>query len=159
VAIRHVNNPPDSLSGRRVARIFRSAYASTEYLRIHDPAKDPENCHWLGWGDAANHLEWAEKENFPNIPVRGNMYSDVLQLDAVKENLGIASLPCFLGDETAGIQRIYDTKPVPGEWIWVLAHKDMVRNAKVRILIDFLHTSFQKHKDAIEGNWTAKRKA
>ena len=105
----------------------------------------------VGWGDAADHLKWAEKENFPTIPVRGNMFSDVLQLEAVTQGVGIASLPCFLGDTCAGIQRIDKSKPIPGEWIWVLAHKDMVKNAKVRTLIDFLHASFQKHQNALEG--------
>ena len=85
VAIRHVDNPPDSLAGRRVTRIYRSAYASTEYLSSHDPVNDPESCHWLGWGEASNHLQWAEKAKFPKIPVRGNLYSDVLQLAAIKE--------------------------------------------------------------------------
>lgn len=151
VAIRHVDNPPDSLAGKRVARMFRSAYASTDYLQTHDPVNDPENCHWLGWGDAENHLLWAEKKNFPAVPVRGNMYSEVLQLEAVKESLGIASLPCFLGDTTEGIQRINNSEPVPGEWIWVLAHKDMIRNAKVRTLIDFLHAAFKKHKAVMSG--------
>lgn len=155
VAIRLTNNPPGSLAGKRAVQMFSSAYASTEYLRTHDPIKNPENCHWLGWGDAINHLDWAEKTNFRNIPVRGNMYSDVLQLEAVNAHIGIASLPCFLGDSTPGIQRITDAKPVAGEWVWVLAHKDMVRNAKVRTLIDFLHASFQTHKDAIEGKYVA----
>lgn len=151
VAIRHVDNPPDSLAGKRVARVFKAAYASTEYLRSHDPQKDPQNCQWLGWGKAANHLQWAGKARYPEIPVNSNMYSDVLQLEAVKQNIGIASLPCFLGDLATGVQRIDNADPIPGDWVWVLAHKDMVRNAKVRILMEFLQASFQKHKSALYG--------
>jgi DNA-binding transcriptional LysR family regulator len=151
VAIRHVDNPPDSLAGKRVARVFKAAYASTEYLRTHDPQKDPQGCHWLGWGRAANHLQWAGKVKYPDIPVKADMYSDVLQLEAVKKNIGIASLPCFLGDLAAGVQRIDNSDPSQGDWVWVLAHKDMVRNAKVRILMEFLHASFQTHKNALEG--------
>jgi DNA-binding transcriptional LysR family regulator len=91
VAIRHVDNPVDSLTGKRVSRIYRCAYASVEYLSAHDPVNNPDSCHWLGWGDAANHLKWAEKKKYPQIPVRGDMFSDVLQLAAIQENMGIAS--------------------------------------------------------------------
>jgi DNA-binding transcriptional LysR family regulator len=151
VAIRHVNNPPDSLTGKRVARIFNSAYASTEYLATHDLVNEPESCHWLGWGDAGNHLKWAEKSKYPTVPVKANMYSDVLQLAATQAHMGIASLPCFMGDNAPGIQRIPDADAVAAEWIWVLAHKDMARNARVRVLIEFLAGAFSAHKDSIEG--------
>jgi DNA-binding transcriptional LysR family regulator len=151
VAIRHVENPPDSLAGRRVALLHSCAYASTNYLSSYDPVNDPESCHWLGWGNAADHLDWTEKSNFPDIPVRGDMYSDVLQLAAIQQDMGIASLPCFMGDTTQGLQRIPGATPVPNDWIWVLAHKDMANNARVRILINFLHESFKQHSDLIEG--------
>ena len=151
VAIRHVDNPPDSLAGRRVARIHRSAYASVEYLKSHDPINNPTACYWLGWGDASHHLQWAEKAKFPQIPVRGDLYSDVLQLAAVQQHMGIASLPCFIADLEPGIERIPTAEVVPGEWVWILAHKDMVRNAKVKALIDFLFEAFKEHKDIIEG--------
>ena len=75
----------------------------------------------------------------------------MLQLEAVKKNIGIASLPCFLGDLAAGVQRIDNSDPSQGDWVWVLAHRDMVRNAKVRILMEFIHVSFQTHKNALEG--------
>ena len=151
VAIRHVENPPDSLTGRRVARIHYSAYASVEYLASHDPVNNPTACHWLGWGDASHHLKWAEKSKFPQIPVRGNFYSDVLQLAAIQQHSGIASLPCFIADRVPGIQRIPTAEVVPGDWVWILAHKDMVRNAKVKALINFLFEAFKQHKDIIEG--------
>lgn len=151
VAIRHVDNPPESLAGRRVARSYRSAYASTDYLASHDPVNDPESCHWLGWGDAGNHLKWAEKSKYPRIPVRGDLYSDVLQLAAIKTNMGIATLPCFIGDKEPGIQRIPMAEAVPHDWIWVLAHKDMMTNAKVRALINFLAQCFKKHQNTLEG--------
>jgi DNA-binding transcriptional LysR family regulator len=151
VAIRHVENPPDSLAGKRVARIHRSAYASAEYLRINDPIKSPKDCHWLGWGDESRHLQWAEKAKFPEIPVRGNFYSDVLQLAAVQEHAGIASLPCFIADQVPSLRRIPTAEVVAGEWIWILAHKDMIRSAKVRAMIDYLYIAFTKHKDLIEG--------
>lgn len=151
VAVRLVNNPADSLSGRRVAKVHWAAYASDNYLAAHDLVNQPEACHWLGWGDANRHLNWPWKTNYPDIPVKGNIYSDVLQLEAIQQDMGIASLPCFIGDKIDGISRISNMEPVAKDWIWVLAHKDMATNARVRVLIDFLYKSLKKHTEIIEG--------
>jgi len=155
VAIRHVAEPPESLAGKRVARLWYSAYASKRYLAEHDPIAKPQDCFWLGWGDAATHLEWPMKRKFADIPVRGDLYSDVLQLEAVKAGLGIASLPCYMADADPMLRRIPGAHPVAQDWIWVLAHKDMIANARVRALIDHSAASFDAHRDLIEGlNYT-----
>ncbi len=151
VAIRHVDNPPDSLTGKRVARIYNSAYASKKYLSANDLMTQAQNCHWLGWGNSANHLKWTEKSKYPEIPVKGHMYSDVLQLAGIKSHMGIASLPCYIGDSDPELARIPNAKPVPKETIWVLAHKDMAKNARVRVLIDFLAKAFEKHGSILKG--------
>ncbi len=151
VAIRHADYPPESLAGKRVGRVYFSAYASKLYLKDNDPLSKPESCQWLGWGDASEHLNWPEKKKFPLIPVRGNLYSDVLQLAAIQEGMGIASLPCFMGDNTAGIVRVPGADAVPRDWIWVLAHKDMMTNAKVRTFMDFISERFERHANRLTG--------
>jgi len=152
VAIRHVNNPPDSLTGKRLGRIYQSAYASKDYLASHDLLNAPKTCHWLGWGDSANHLKWVEKDKHPQIPVRGNMYSDVLQLAAIQADMGIATLPCYLAEDAKNIERIPNATPVACRWLWVLAHKDMAKNARVRVLIDFIAKAFEKHQGKLQGH-------
>ncbi len=151
VAIRHVSNPADSLTGKRVARIYRSAYASPEYLASHDLNINPQGCHWLGWGKNGGQVKCHEKEKYPLIPIRGNLYSDVLQASAVLSHMGIATLPCFIGDNSKGMVRIPGAQAHPGDWIWVLAHKDMAKNSRVRVLINVLASAFAKYKDKIEG--------
>jgi len=37
------------------------------------------------------------------------------------------------------------------EWLWVLAHKGMAKNARVRALIDFLAEVFVKHEGLLGG--------
>lgn len=151
VAIRVANDPSDSLTGKRVGRWCSSAYASSQYLANHDLLNQPEHCHWLGWGDSNNHLKWAMKHKHPEIPVRGHLYSDVLQFAAVQAHMGIASLPCFMADKVPGIERIAGAGVVEGEWIWVLAHKNMAQNARVRVLIDFLAKAFARHSHKMRG--------
>lgn len=151
VAIRHVNNPPDSLIGKRVSRIYQCAYASRQYLKRYDPYSSPGECAWLGWGAKERHLKWPLKKHFPEIPVKGNLYSDVLQLEAVRAHAGIATLPCYMADGVRGIERLPGLEPLPGDWVWVLAHKDMATNAKVRILIEHLAEAFAKYDKKMKG--------
>jgi DNA-binding transcriptional LysR family regulator len=157
VAIRHVSDPPDSLIGKRVSRIYQCAYASRQYLKKHDPYLSPSECAWLGWGAKERHLKWPLKKRFPEIPVKANMYSDVLQLEAVKAHAGIATLPCYMVDGARGIQRLPGLEPVPGDWVWVLAHKDMATNAKVRILIEYLAEAFAKYQNKMKGQGIGSR--
>ncbi|WP_370979396.1 LysR family transcriptional regulator [Agaribacterium sp. ZY112] len=152
IAIRHITDPPDSFIGKRVARLYNCAYASTEYLQVHNVETDPEACFWLGWGDKSKHLQWPCKNFYPDIPVRADMYSDVLQLEAIKSHAGIASLPCYMADGIEGIERLPNVEPVAGDWIWVLAHKDMANNEKVRRMIDFLAQSFRRYELKIKGS-------
>jgi hypothetical protein len=40
---------------------------------------------------------------------------------------------------------------VPSDWIWVLAHKDMMSNARVRAFMGSISASFDQLKDVLEG--------
>lgn len=151
IAIRHTDNPPQSLAGRNVARLYRSAYASIEYLADHDPVNRPEECHWLGWGSPVDHMKWPQKSKFPTIPVRGDIYSDVMQLSAAQAHMGIASLPCFIGDAAHDLVRIPTAEAEATDWIWILAHREMISNARVHALMDHLELAFREFANLIEG--------
>ena len=40
---------------------------------------------------------------------------------------------------------------MPSEWLWVLAHKGMAKNVRVRVLIDFLAGVFVGHEGVLGG--------
>lgn len=152
VAVRHISEPPQRLYGRSLGKLFRSAYASESYLETHDPIDRPEECHWMGWGNADQHMSWPQKSKFPTIPVRGNMYSDVLQLAAVQADAGIASLPCFIGDTAAGVRRIPSAEAEMTDHIWALCSRSMARNSRVRALMQHLLDTFTRLKPLLDGS-------
>ncbi len=154
VAIRQSDDPPLSLAGPRVGQVSWCAYASIEYLETHDPVNAPGDCQWIGWGQAGKHLQWPGKKQFPDIRVCGNFFSEVLQLAAVEQQVGIASLPCYLGDVRPNLRRLPNVKPEPREWIWVLAHRDMIKNARVEALIDHMESALSDLKPLLTGQQT-----
>jgi len=151
VAIRYGAVHSPSLGGRKVGQIYARAYASTSYLAAHDPVNAPTACRWIGWGDAGQHLSWPGKKLFATVPIQGDLYSDVLQLAAAESGAGIASLPCFLGDPSPDLLPIADTLPEQGDEVWVLAHQDMMQNARVQALMDFLYAAFDRLGPVLQG--------
>ena len=151
VAIRLADDPPLSLTGPRVGSVNWCAYAHADYLDTHDLKGAPQECHWIGWGQAAKHLNWPGKKLFPNIPARGVIASEVLQLSAAEQKVGIASLPCYLADGRPDVKRLPGVEPEPHEWIWILSHRDMAKNARVAALTDHLAGALTELAPRLEG--------
>jgi len=73
-------------------------------------------------------------------------------MNAAKEGLGVAPLPCFIGDNEKKLVRIMEPPPELTSELWVLTHSDLRNTARVRTLFTFLHESFKAQKDLFEGN-------
>ncbi len=71
--------------------------------------------------------------------------------EAVTHGLGVAALPCFLGDPDTQLNRILPLDDELDSELWLLTHPDLRRTARVRALMDFLTTVLEKEKDLIEG--------
>ena len=84
--------------------------------------------------------------------MRHRLFSNILQLEAAREGLGLALLPCFLGDAEPGVIRVPGTVTLDGKSIWLLYHSDLRRTARVRTLIDHLAPAIRRHRRLIEGS-------
>lgn len=72
--------------------------------------------------------------------------------EAVTHNIGIAALPCFLGDPDARLTRISPPVDELASELWLLAHPDLRRTARVRALMEFLVEALEKEKNLIKGH-------
>ncbi|MEM1053382.1 MAG: LysR family transcriptional regulator, partial [Pseudomonadota bacterium] len=103
IAIRMDNNPPETLVGKRMFPYYQTVYASPDYLDRNDLARNPEAGRWLGWDASEDrHPEWTKASEFPAVPVWGSFPNLALQVAAARGGLGLALLPCFLGDRETG---------------------------------------------------------
>lgn len=153
IAIRVTESPPDYLIGRRVAHAYKAVYASHEYLRRHDVDKQPESVSWMGWEDTEAFPEWAKGTRFANAPVFHQSDDPYVQLEAVRQGMGIAILPCMMGDQEPDLQRLdlVVTNDTSCGDIWMLTHKDLRGTARVRKFFDFMNEAFERHRDLLEG--------
>lgn len=153
VSIRMADEVTEDVVGRRVIDYRKAIYATPAYLETAAMGAqfDPARHSWIGWGEGLPHPGWPQDMPIANLPVRHRLFSNLLQVEAAKLGLGLALLPCFLGDPEPELLRVPGTAPLPGKSIWILYHRDLRRTARVRTLIDFLVPAILRHRRTIEG--------
>ena len=72
----------------------------------------------------------------------------------IRSGSGLGVLPCYLGDRSGDLQRL--SAPLEGESIdlWLLAHQDLRRMARVRVAQDFLAERLAPLQPLLEGQTT-----
>ena len=153
VAIRMADEVTEDVVGLRVIRYRKAVYASPGYLATAGDGRafDPAVHSWIGWGEDQPYPSWTRDTPFPDLPVRHRLFSNILQLEAAREGLGLTLLPCFLGEAEPGVVRVPGTATLDGKSIWLLHHRDLGRTARVRTLIDHLAPAIRRHRRLIEG--------
>ncbi len=150
VAIRFVKNPPDHLIGHRLATVANAAYATQDYLDHHDLA-DPTSVSWIGFGSPSPFPKWVKQSDYPNVPAKGVFNSMLLQLQAARCGMGMANLPCFMGDPDPELRRLPPGEPRPGYDLWLLRHRDTRSTARLRVFSEFVGAAVAEHRPLLEG--------
>ena len=150
VALRFGQNPPEHLFGRRLLGIATAAYASKEYLKLTQ-LENPTTAQWIGFGANTPTPKWVKESKFPHLPVKGQFVSLLVQLEACKANMGLAMLPCFLGDKEPSLQRLSPPELKPNFDLWLLTHRDLRTTARFRVFSDFIASSIKSQRDVLRG--------
>ena len=154
VALRTSVGPPaDALVGRRLARVASSLYASVELLDRHGHTSDLAAYPWIGFaGGMADspQARWLD-ENVPGARIAMRLEALLVAHNAVRNAVGVAILPCVLGDDDPDLRRVVPDLLVPAGEIWVLTHRDLRATARVRAFIDFVRDSILERRELIEG--------
>jgi len=138
VAVRLTHAPPEDLIGRRLCNCRTAVYAARHLVQTHDPSSPDTPLTWLGWQDLVPFPDWVKESPYPHLPVRHQLNNALLQVAAAKAGLGLALIPCFLGDAEPDLVRLPPGHPLPGYDIWLLTHRDLRNSARVRAFLDFL---------------------
>jgi DNA-binding transcriptional LysR family regulator len=152
VAVRATSNPPENLVGRRVGPIAVAPYATPAYL-ARTPARRPLEQHaWLVPDDSlasTSIARWFAR----TVAVTPVLRADTLTAlaYAAASGLGVAALPCYLGDTDPRLRRVRGPIAETATELWVLTHEDLRSTARVRALTDHLVQALGAHRDLLEG--------
>lgn len=160
VAVRLTNNPPEDLIGRRLSNCGKAVYAARSLVPTGAPADATAGAPdtecppltWIGWQDLVPFPDWVKESPYPHLPVRHQLNNALLQVEAAKAGLGLAQIPCFLGDAEPDLVRLPPGYATPGYDIWLLTHRDLRRTARVRAFMDFLADAIAPLRPVLMGD-------
>jgi len=154
IAIRITNDPPENLIGRKIIRYTKSVYASQEYINTHD-FNNKSSLNWIGWDDSSPGPWWAQETDFAETPLRHKFDHEYVQIEAAKAGMGMAMLPCFMGDTEKDLVRVSPEKVLPSYEIWILTHPDLRNSARVRVFTKFVAEALEQKRALLEGRLSA----
>lgn len=155
VAIRAGGRPPDPLVGRKLCGLESTIYRSRKLrgVSMDTLAAMP----WITVDDTLKHLasaRWLDQQGLrQGAALRTNSLVNMLHL--ARSGLGLAVLPCYLGDLESGLCRVC---PPVKEWsseLWVFTHVDLKRVPRVRRLFDELYAGTREWVALFEGRTPA----
>ncbi|MEZ5936270.1 MAG: LysR family transcriptional regulator [Alphaproteobacteria bacterium] len=152
VAIRPSTAPPETLVGLRVSAIATAIYGSAGYLEAAAPLDRPDAHDWIAPDDSLATLplaRWLRATLGQTEPVfRTNTLMGMAA--AAKAGLGLAPLPCFLGDAAPELRRTHPPIDALASELWLLTHRDLQHVARVRVFLDFAHRALRRMEDGFE---------
>lgn len=153
VAIRPAKELPAPLIGRRVADVGFAVYGAKDYVDTHSTDML-----------AAEHAWLAGDELLANSPMAGWMYrhvrdariafradSFVALRHAAAAGLGLAVLPCCLGDADLMLHRLDGPMDDLSTGLWLLTHLDLSQAARIRAFMDHMEDALTGDRVCLEG--------
>jgi DNA-binding transcriptional LysR family regulator len=136
VAVRLVRPDEAGSVTRKVGAMAFGLYAHRSYAHLAAPER------WQFIAFDQNFADMPQQRWLLGIagdrPVACELNHISEHLIAVRAGLGVAGLPCFIGDRDHDLVRIgADVRPFARD-IWLLVHRDLRKNSAVRAVMDFV---------------------
>lgn len=157
VALRPMRPREGDLWGRKLADVAWAVYGARDAIARQgllaapaELAKQP----LIGWEEAVTDIKAAEWLA-AIAPAEAFVYrtnSLINQLAAAKAGIGLAVLPCYLGDPEPELTRAL-AGPLPEltRELWIVTHKDLKGTARVRAFFDVVGEGLAAQKPLFEG--------
>ena len=152
IAIRPALQAPEHLIGKNIGPLGFAVYAAHSYLQQSealDPASWPQQ-QWIALEEAHRSLKWlAQYQAAEQIALRISGFSGVRH--ACIEGLGLAILPCFIGDHEAALQRLSAPIAQLEAALWLLIHPDLRQTARISAVFQLLQQALKQRAGRLAG--------
>lgn len=158
VALRPAARLSGNMVGRKAGTMGYALYASRAYARAHAPldARHPDLAgHDVIGYDASmgfySTARWLARHG-RRARVRATANSLHAMLGLAAAGVGVAALPCVLGDGAHGVARL--TQPIEATQtnLWICTHPDIRNVARIRALLDFLYDALAADRARLAGH-------
>lgn len=159
IAVRLPKPTESQLIHRKLGNYGVTLYASRDYLKDRGAPKRGQGL------DAHSLIAYLDPVSRPGPPFMGELFDEAqivlrsnstfTQLAAVADGLGIAELPCCVADLHPEIERIWpDVPPLP--WpIWLIAHEDLRRATRIRLVSAAIVRQFDQRRRILRNGFNS----
>lgn len=157
LSVRLVRPTQSTLSMRKVGVQGHAVYAAASYLAEHASIQGMvglRDADLIGWDEEFASLQTAQwmKEATNNRPLVLATTSLAAQIVAVRSGLGVAVLPCFLGDVEPGLRRVVEPDDVFSQDIWLTFDPALGKVPRVRAVVDWVVESIAAKAELLSGS-------
>ncbi len=152
VAVRPTVNPPDNLWGKKIAELAFAVYATSSFIKKNSGKSLVEH-DWLGVDEPLSTSQpgrWLRSE-IPKEKFFLRADSFIALKMAAEQGLGLALMPCHVGDDSRKLKRLGSPIPELNVGLWILTHADLIRAPRIRTFIDHITTSMHNQCDTLLG--------
>jgi DNA-binding transcriptional LysR family regulator len=158
IAIRPSSQPPGHLLGRRIGVIGYGVYGDREALRAWRGGATAwpswQHAAWIAVDDSLSQhrsLAWLGKR-VPIGDVALRCASFMTVAHACAAGLGLAVLPCMVGDSMPPLERVGERLSELDTDAWLLTHADLRDTARIRVVMDVLQQGFVNERSKLLGD-------
>jgi DNA-binding transcriptional LysR family regulator len=145
VAVRLVRPAEAGSIARKVGTMVFGLYAHRSYAHLAKPER------WQFIAFDQNFTDMPQQKWLLGIagdrPVACELNHISEHLIAVRAGVGVAGLPCFIGDRQDDLVRIYDDVPSFKRDIWLVVHRDLRKTPAVRAVMNFVAGVISDNRD------------
>ena len=129
-----------------------AVYGSRRYLQSRR-SKNLTDHDWIAVDDSLGHnasLAWlAGIKPLDDVPYRTNSFTGVGE--ACAAGLGLAMLPCFIGDSQPALKRVTAVIEECANDLWILTHPDLRNTVRVKAVFQALQAELAKAAPLLAG--------
>jgi len=156
VAIRLARPEQGDLVVRKIGEMGFGFFASPSYLEAHGAPQSARELRehavvdWLDGFPETAPVTWLRRQMGDRAPVFSTNPASG-RAAAAAAGIGLALVPCMVGESRSDLHRVLPDLEIPPVDLWLLAHRDLTRIARVRAVLDFIGDRAQAEAARIAG--------
>ena len=160
VAIRPANSFPESVKATKLCKIAFGVYGEPSYINSLNGKHPLGSAQWLGrvptiiQRNASRVI--SESIQPEQIVLKADSYEPLLI--AAEQGIGLAYMPCFIGDSSEKLQRVNVEVEHNGTDLWIITHSDLEHSARVKAFFDFMEEEIKSDHHRLAGLSKSKAK-
>ncbi|AMJ93603.1 LysR family transcriptional regulator [Alteromonas stellipolaris] len=149
VAIRTASEIPSPLVGTKLCKIAFGVYGAPDYIDSLQGKHPLESASWLVMLQGNASIRISELISKEKVVMKADSFEPLLI--AAENKMGLAYLPCFMGEGTEKLQRVNIEVNHQSTDLWMMTHKDLENAARVKALFDFMPKAMKSDFNRLAG--------